>query len=323
MLAENLPMMTRWVDYAAGIAASGRAENRAAERPQPLPHERYLWDTGFHWGEWAEPGVYGGFGPGGDQSIVATAYLSRSARIVSDAARVVGDDTAAARYAELAARCAEAWFVEHWDGSRLRIETQATYVRGLAFGLFPDDVVPVAVARLVELVHAADDHLSTGFLSTPMLLPVLADHGHADLAYRVLLSEGEPGWMVMLRRGATAIWESWDGIADDGTPKDSLDHYSKGAVITFLHEYSAGLRNLAPGWSRFRVRPVLGGGLTHAAVAHDASHGAVSSSWRIAGDRFALDVTVPEGSTAEIVLPDGTVHDVAAAGSHRFECALD
>ena len=47
----------------------------------------------------------------------------------------------------------------------------------------------------------------------------------------------------MVVRGATTVWEDWDGIGDDGTPKASLNHYSKGAVIAFLHEY---VRHLNP-----------------------------------------------------------------------------
>ena len=75
-----------------------------------------------------------------------------------------------------------------------------------------------------------------------MLLPVLADHGHADLAYRLLLRTGQPSWLGMIEAGATTMWEYWDGIAPDGQVKGSLDHYSKGAVASFLHTHVAGLR---------------------------------------------------------------------------------
>ena len=63
-----------------------------------------------------------------------------------------------------------------------------------------------------------------------MLLPALADNGHLDLAYELLLQPRSPGWMYMIDRGATTVWERWDGVDDDGVPHDSLNHYSKGAV---------------------------------------------------------------------------------------------
>ncbi len=59
---------------------------------------------------------------------------------------------------------------------------------------------------------ASGGHLSVGFLGVENLLPVLADHGHADTAYQILLQPGFPGWGYMIGRGATTIWERWDGI---------------------------------------------------------------------------------------------------------------
>ena len=97
-----------------------------------------------------------------------------------------------------------------------------------------------AAAQLVELIRDAGTHLGTGFLATPDLLPVLADHGHADVAYELLLQDTPPSWLAMIDRGATTVWERWEGIDDDGVPHESLNHYSKGAVISFLHRYTAG-----------------------------------------------------------------------------------
>ena len=177
--------------------------------------------------------------------------------------------------------------------------------------------------RLAELVRAAGNHVGTGFLATPFLLPVLADTGRRDLAYEVLLQDTPPSWLAMIERGATTVWEDWEGIDADGRAHASLDHYSKGAVISFLHRYVAGIRLLddAPGYRRFRVEPVPGGGLTWAEATHDSPHGTISSAWRIDDDRFHLTVTVPPGTTAEVALPDGTSHD-QGPGVATYECAL-
>ena len=56
ILAEMWPAMTAWLARAERMARTGRHPDRAAARPTPAPHEKYLWDTGFHWGEWLEPG---------------------------------------------------------------------------------------------------------------------------------------------------------------------------------------------------------------------------------------------------------------------------
>jgi alpha-L-rhamnosidase len=120
----------------------------------------------------------------------------------------------------------------------------------------------------------------------------------------------------MIDRGATTVWERWNGIDADGVPHESLNHYSKGAVVSFLHRYVAGLQRLEPTWRRFRVEPRLGGDLTAASTWHLSPHGRIEVSWSLAGDVLSLSLTVPPGCVAEVVLPHGTFK--AGPGYHRF-----
>lgn len=320
VLEQQWPSMRAWVEYAAGAAASGRHATRIERSPSPAEHERYLWDTGFHFGEWLEPGDdlrrAIDVALSADHGATATAYLHRSASELAEIARITGRAADAERYAHLAGDVRRAWQTAFVDDGRIVPRTQATIARALAFGLVPDDAVPAAVADLVALVREAGTHLGTGFLTTPFLLPVLADHGQVDLAYELLLRSTEPSWLLMLERGATTIWEEWGGVAADGTASGSLNHYSKGAVISFLHRYVAGLQLLEPGYRRFRVAPRPGGGVTSAATHHDAPPGRVEVAWQLDAGEWCVDVTVPPGATGELVLPDGTT-DVLAAGTHR------
>jgi alpha-L-rhamnosidase len=321
-LAPQLDSMRRWVDFAAGRAAAGRHPERAAARPQPLPHERYLWDSGFHFGEWLEPGV-----PIADEfrriltmdhGPTATAYLYRSADELSRIAALLGERAMRERYAELAAHVRDAWCTEFIDADgRVRPATQAHLARALAFGLVPDELRARTAGDLVARIRAAGTHLGTGFLATPFLLPVLADHGHLDVAYELLFQDTEPSWLVMIDRGATTIWEQWDGVKADGTVSASLNHYSKGAVIGFLHRYVAGLQRLEPGHRRFRVAPRPGGGITHARTHHDSPHGRIEVGWRLAAGGGEIDVTVPPDTEAELVLPDGHAEPLAPGRYQR------
>jgi alpha-L-rhamnosidase len=172
-------------------------------------------------------------------------------------------------------------------------------------------------ARLVDLILAADTHLTTGFLSTGLLLPVLADTGHLDTAYALLRQDTEPSWLTMIDRGATTIWERWNGVDADGVAHESLNHYSKGAVASFLHRYVGGLRPTAPGYRRFEVRPHPGGGVTSATVRHDSPYGRIEVSWQRVGSSMALEVGVPGGTTASVV-PSGTAPREVGPGIHRW-----
>jgi alpha-L-rhamnosidase len=322
LLREMWGTMTAWVRFAAGAAASGRHPARAAARPEPAAHERYLWDTGFHWGEWLEPGSDPGDFPAfvrADKSEVATAYLYRSAATVVQVAGVLGLPEDQWRPYRLVAEGAlDAWrreFVRP-DGT-LAVQSQASHVRALAFGLVPAEFRPAAAARLAELIGLADGHLTTGFLSTPYLLPVLADHGHLGTAYQLLLQDTPPSWLTMVDRGATTVWEEWEGVDSRGVPHASLNHYSKGAVATFLHRYVAGLRPAQPGYRAFEVRPRPGGGISWARARHISPFGPIEVSWRLKGRSLELDLLVPPGTTATVILP-GQPPRSAGPGRHHW-----
>ena len=320
VLRPFLDAMRRWVDFGATRAGTRRHPTRMAARPTAPPHEAFLWDTGFHLGEWLEPG-----GPGFDVLLLrsmdhgptATAFLHRSANELSQIAAIVGEPELASHYASLAQKAAEAWRIEFIDESgAVTNPTQATLVRALAFGLVPEEHRPRVAAQLSDLVLAADTHLGTGFLATPFLLPVLADNGYLDLAYELIFQRTPPSWLAMLDAGATTIWESWQPMQPDGRIDASLNHFSMGAVISFLHRYIGGVQLIEPGYRRFAVEPRIGGGVTSASTYHESPYGRVEVRWVLEGGRGRIVVAVPAGSEANLVLPTG-LREELGPGTHE------
>jgi alpha-L-rhamnosidase len=322
------------LQYGSAKAWVAHLERRAATRRGPRrwfsrrlgTHERFILDSGYHWGEWLRPGAsvmkeMGGAFVG--RPVVATAYFAHSASLLAKICRVLGETTDADRYERLARRVREAWqaaFVTH-DGARIGDDQQDDYVRALAFELLPRDQRPAALRRLVELIEAADDHLGTGFLSTPMLLSTLADHGRADVAYRLLLQTTSPSWLSQIEKGATTTWETWEGYDEAGHAQASHNHYAFGSVLAFLHEYVAGLSPLEPGYRRLRIAPRIGGGLTSASFSVETPFGRASSSWRRIGDVVELTATVPPGTEAEVRA--GAESRVVGSGTHEISWALE
>jgi alpha-L-rhamnosidase len=139
LLAERWPSMVAWLGRAETMARTRRHPGRAAARPYPAPHETYVWDSGFHWGEWLapgeEPGLFEEF-VAADKAHVATAYLANSAALMARIAAVLGWAEDARHYAELSDNVRAAWRAEFIDHSgRLAPDTQANHVRALAFDL--------------------------------------------------------------------------------------------------------------------------------------------------------------------------------------------
>ncbi|MFT4030113.1 MAG: family 78 glycoside hydrolase catalytic domain [Protaetiibacter sp.] len=321
VLRDQYDSATRWVDGLARRARTRRSLRRRLGRGLG-ELEHYIVDTGYHWGEWLRPGeTLGSEMPGnllGKRTSVATAYLAHSSRLLSQIAEVLGRPDDAAAYASLAAETKHAWqaaFVRD-GGARIGDDKQDDYVRALAFELLEDPARERAAERLAELVEAAGFHLGTGFLSTPMLLPALVDAGYPEHAMRILLQDTTPSWLAQIARGATTIWETWEGYRPDGEPEASHNHYSFGSVVAFLQERVAGLAPIEPGYRRFRVEPVIGHGITHASTAVRTPYGRAAVAWRLDGDDVAVEVTVPPGAEAEVRI--GGVERSLPAGDHSL-----
>ena len=325
LLEEMWPAMTAWLEFGERSAAAARHPDRTAQRPEPEPYEQFLWDSGFHWGEWLVPGEDPSDFPAfmaADKSDVATAYLSHTAGVAARIAGLLGRADESEHWASLSQNALAAWRAEFIDDDgSVSPDTQANLVRALAFELVPEELRQQTADRLAGLVRANDNHLATGFLATPHLLPVLADTGHLDLAYDLLLQDTPPSWLAMTERGGTTLWERWEGVDTDGAPHESLNHYSKGAVIGFLHRYVAGLQRTEPTWRRFRVAPRPGGGLAWARAEHETPHGRAAVAWNLPGDgRLHVEVSVPPGCCADVLLPSGETHR-AMPGTSRWVCA--
>ena len=283
LLHETWRAMTAWVRFAAAAAAGGRHPARAAARPEPAAHERYLWDTGFHWGEWMEPGAVVTDFPAfarADKSETATAYLYRSAATVARIAAVLGRPEE--EYQVIAAGALDAWRREFIrpDGT-LAAATQASHVRALAFGLVPAELRPAVAARLVELVGLAGGHLRPASCRRRSCCPCWPTPGTSAPRTSCSSRTRSPSWLAMMDRGATTMWEEWDGVDSEGVPHGSLNHYSKGAVASFLYRYVAGLRPTEPGYRTFEVRPRPGGGISSATTRHVSPFGPIELSWRL------------------------------------------
>ncbi|MFK4762394.1 family 78 glycoside hydrolase catalytic domain [Microbacterium sp. ZW T5_45] len=334
-LRDSWVAMTRWVAFALKAAAENRHPSRIEKSPEPQPHEQFIWDGTFHFGEWLEPTPLSEDGTPGptmpdpmawamaDKGEVGTAYLYRSVSTLSKIARVLGRTDDAKHYADLAERIRQAWRVEFIDDQgRTPSDTQASYVRALAFDLAPASLRSPAAQRLAQHIRTAGDHLSTGFLSTADLLPVLADTGHADVAHRLLWQRTTPSWLGMLDRGATTIWEEWEGVDRNGNAHASLNHYSKGAVIRYLHSHTLGLRQAddSVAWESFLVAPVVPDTLTWAKGHFDGPQGRISVAWEREGSLGTLRVTVPGGSHATLRWGDQVV--TAGPGAHQLHATL-
>ncbi|MEV8021951.1 alpha-L-rhamnosidase [Streptomyces sp. NPDC086554] len=273
------------------------------------------------------------------KDVIGTAYFAHSADLVARVAGTLGKDPAP--YKKLFRSVRDAFRAAYVSaGGRVKGDMQTAYVLALSMDLLPEADRAPAAARLVELIKSKEWHLSTGFLGTPRLLPVLTATGHTDVAYRLLVQRSFPSWGYQIDKGATTMWERWDSIKPDDSFQDagmnSFNHYAYGSVGEWMYANIAGIAPADPGFRKVLVRPRPGGGVTEAEGRFDALHGPVTTRWKTDSEGFRLTLTLPANTTAEVWVPadkaaqvthgsaeflrmeDGCAVFTVASGTHRF-----
>ena len=238
-----------------------------------------------------------------DDDLVLSAFYANSVDIVIRAGTLLGRDVSAWRALYDRIRAAfRARFGE-------RLDTQTEKVLALRFNLAED---PQAVAdALAAQVLACGTRLQTGLVGTPYLLHELSRYGYAQIAWSLLLRREYPGWLYSVSKGATTVWEHWDGIKPDGSfwsdDMNSFNHYAYGSVADWVFGVACGIQPAEPGFARLRVAPHPDKRLTSLSGVLDTVHGRVRSFWKYTPDgiRYEIDTPVP----AEIVL-DGEARAV-------------
>ncbi|GLY93797.1 family 78 glycoside hydrolase catalytic domain [Actinoplanes sp. NBRC 103695] len=299
-IAENYDAMKAWLGYyERTIAATGNIY------------------TGFSYGDWLSPGF--AFAPEGTR-LAGTAYLHLTATKLARMARALGHDADARHFEALAATIADAFNAAFLDRSagvyvddRSAGYRQTSNLLPLSLGIVPEADRARVVANLVADVEQRGAHLNTGALGTKLLLPVLTDTGHADLAYRVATNPTYPGWGYWFEElGATTMWEEW------GASARSHDHAFLGTVDDWLYQRVAGIEPAAPGYTAVTVKPTLAGDLSSASAHVGTPLGEVSSSWTRTRNRFTLRAGVPGGATATVFVPAHARREVTAPAGARF-----
>jgi alpha-L-rhamnosidase len=150
------------------------------------------------------------------------------------------------------------------------------------------------------------------------LLPVLAQAGKADTAYRLLLQDTFPSWLFSVKHGATTIWERWDGWTPEKGFQDpgmnSFNHYSLGSCGEFLFGYIGGIRPVSPGYKTFVIEPVIQNGLTWAKASYDSINGKISTAWERKGSQVNLAVVVPANTKAFVKIPAAAADGITESG---------
>ncbi|MCK5128778.1 MAG: family 78 glycoside hydrolase catalytic domain, partial [Clostridiales bacterium] len=201
ILEEMYKPMQRWMDY----LETRTDGDYIIHREEP---------GGWCLGDWCTPGetVI-------PESYVNTCYYAHIALLMIDISEKLNISTA--QYEELYKSIRNA-IITKWydtDTNSFSIGSQGTDALALWAKVVPDDgVTQVAQTMADHITNDCNGHLDTGIIATPILLDMLTEYGHFDVAYNNMDKKTYPSFGYMLEHGATTLWERFEKVESDNHP---------------------------------------------------------------------------------------------------------
>jgi alpha-L-rhamnosidase len=295
LLARYYPSMAKWTDHMAEYIKDGLTSRD-------------------NYGDWCVPKVLRGKNYVNDPTrktaptILATTYFYECLRIMKRFATLVNKPEDAARYGDLANQLKTALNQTQYNKEKGYFDngSQTATILPLAFDMVPEGERARVIDHLVSKIEKeSDGHLATGLVGTQWLCKALTEGGRPDLMYRIASNKTYPSWGYMVEKGATTIWELWNGDTAGGGMNSHNHVMMVGDLIIWLYEDLAGIRTDPErrGFKKIQIKPLPVGDLTWVKASYESLHGRIATHWKRENGRFSLEVTIPANTTAEVYVP--------------------
>ena len=220
--------------------------------------------------------------------------------------------------------------------------SQTAMAMPLCVGLVEEQYRKEVFKNLVLSINRSGKALTAGDVGFHYLVMALENGGASDLLYEMNSRNDVPGYGFQLKKGATALTESWAALEEV-----SNNHLMLGHIMEWFYSGLAGISQAenSQAYEKIIIKPCIVGDIRWTKAYYDSPNGRVSSDWRIENNKLILNVEIPANSKAEIYIParntgkdtesgevlsdnefvmvagteDGMVHLQVGSGRYHFE----
>jgi len=240
--------------------------------------------------------------------VLSTTMYYSLLNLMTQFAEITGNQTDIPQFRELAAKIKEAYNARYFDADSAHYDnnTVTANILSLQLGLVPEGREEEVFRNIVEKTEKDfDGHVSTGVLGIQQLMRGLTEHGNVDLAYKIATNKTYPSWASMIEKGATTIWELWNGDTADPAMNSGNHVMLLGDLIIWYYEDLAGIKNHpeSVAYKKLWMEPKFPEGLSHVKASYNSVYGEIKSEWTREKDAFSWDVTIPANTSAIVRIP--------------------
>ncbi|MDD3108963.1 MAG: alpha-L-rhamnosidase C-terminal domain-containing protein, partial [Alistipes sp.] len=254
-----------------------------------------------------------------DGVILGTSFYYRLLNLMAKFAAISGNEADVPEYQALAARIKTAYNQKFLDpvAGQYGNNTVTANIISLMQGLVPDSLTGKIVDQIVsKTTNEFDSHVSTGLIGIQFLMRGLTKYNHGDLAYTIATNETYPSWGYMVNKGATTIWELWNG--DTANPEmNSGNHVMLlGDLVSWYYENLGGIKSdpQQVGFKRIIMEPYFPEGLKWVKASHKSLYGTIRSAWTKSDTGLEWKISIPANSTASIRIPADNADQITENG---------
>lgn len=301
LIEENLPAMMKYIDYLVSTSENFLRKEKGYNDHNALS---YLDDTCCN-----------------------TAQCAYVSGLLAKMCEFIGEKDLAQKYKDIQEKYVVVWrqnFLR--DDGAIGNWTQSEYALALGYGLYPENLGKLGAEKLNFSIEQSNYHISTGYITSPLILTQLCKYGYIETAYKMIQKKEYPSWNYMVEK-TSSLTESWFTIKEneEGNTKitGSLNHVALGAVGQWFYTDILGIKRdeKTPAYQHFYLEPCIGGGLSYAKGSYDSVYGKIESSWEIEEEKIKFQFVIPANTTATLTLP-GEEYRGVELGSGEYEFVL-
>lgn len=264
-----------------------------------------------------------------DGGLLASAYYYYCLNLMKQYAVTLNKPADAASFESIANKVHIAFNKKYFNADKKTYanNTVTANLLPLSFGLVSKKDKAAVLGNIRARLKEFDDHVNSGIIGGMWLMRGLTDNGATDLAYKLATNRTYPSWGYMIEKGATTIWELWNGDAANPVMNSGNHQMLLGDLLIWFYENLAGIKTDEEevAFKKVIMNPVFPEGLEFVSASLDTKYGMVKSAWKKTATGLEWNITIPPNASAEVYFPTTDASRVQEGGkpiSQRLEKGL-